>query len=615
MNKKFFLVLSSIAVLLSACGGESGSNASDDFDSSSSVILSSSSVSLDSALESSSSEDSDESSSSSDVLVSSSSIDSSSSSVSLDSASESSSSEGSDESSSSSDILVSSSSIDSSSSSVSSDSAPESSSSEGTDESSSSRDVLVSSSSMESSSSSVTPESSDSMNDGSVYDVATKTLKDLRDGKTYKTVTIGTQEWMAENLNYAYNKVKFNYGGYTSDSTSWCHENKSSNCDKYGRLYLWSAVMDSVGEFSTAGKGCGLGEFCKPTGKVRGLCPEGWHLPTKAEWEKLFDAVGGASSAGKMLKSISGWYNNGNGTDSYGFNVIPASSRDFSDVNLSSLYPGNARTRFWSASEYTVNAYRSAYNAHFDYMDDSADMEDFSKYFGMPVRCVWDEVPDPESSVSNGKDESKYNAAANTLEDFRNDKTYKTVTIGTQTWMAENLKYAYNNGSAKSYCYDNSADSCAKYGRLYTWSAAMDSAAVFSTSSKDCGYNKTCSSSGTVRGVCPKGWHMPSKAEFETLESAVGGTGVGTKLKSTSGWNDDGNGTDDYGFSALPAGYSYPPRGSFFSAGKTASFWFASEYNDGYADIMKLYHDSGAAHMGVDEKYYGLSVRCLKDSD
>ena len=132
-------------------------------------------------------------------------------------------------------------------------------------------------------------------------------LVDSRDGQTYKTVTIGTQTWMVQNLNYAYTDVPYKRGGFTSDSTSWCYNDDASNCSKYGRLYTWAAAMDSVGTLSTNGKGCGYGTTCSPTYPVRGICPEGWHLPTKAEFETLFTAVGGQSTASKVLKSTSGW--------------------------------------------------------------------------------------------------------------------------------------------------------------------------------------------------------------------------------------------------------------------------------------------------------------------
>ena len=96
--------------------------------------------------------------------------------------------------------------------------------------------------------------SSESLSAGSIYDATANTLTDLRDGKTYKTVTIGRQIWMAENLNYAYTDVFYKRDNYTSDSTSWCYDNDPANCAKYGRLYTWAAAMDSLGKWSKNGK-------------------------------------------------------------------------------------------------------------------------------------------------------------------------------------------------------------------------------------------------------------------------------------------------------------------------------------------------------------------------
>ena len=79
-------------------------------------------------------------------------------------------------------------------------------------------------------------------------------MVDSRDKQLYRTVTIGNQTWMVENLNYAYTDVLFDYNGNTSDSTSWCFGDDPANCAKYGRLYTWAAAMDSVGEWSTSGK-------------------------------------------------------------------------------------------------------------------------------------------------------------------------------------------------------------------------------------------------------------------------------------------------------------------------------------------------------------------------
>ncbi len=207
---------------------------------------------------------------------------------------------------------------------------------------------------------------------------------DERDGQTYKTVTIGTQTWMAQNLNYAYTGVPFDNGYYTSDSTSWCYDNAPANCAKYGRLYTWAAAMDSVGEWSTNGKGCGYGKTCSPTYPVRGICPKGWHLPPySSEFSTLFDAVGGKSTAGTKLKSVSGW-SNGNGTDAYGFSALPAGYRSGSGLFSSS----NDVAFFWRAAEYIHGdggAYYMILNSN-----KYPDLSYLPKYVALSIRCVKD---------------------------------------------------------------------------------------------------------------------------------------------------------------------------------------------------------------------------------
>ena len=201
------------------------------------------------------------------------------------------------------------------------------------------------------------------------------------------------------------------------------------------------------------------------------------------------------------------------------------------------------------------------------------------------------------------------------LTDTRDTKTYKTIKIGNQTWMAENLNYNYNEGTAKSYCFDSYYYGyCDKYGRLYSWSAAMDSAGVFSTSGEGCGYGKTCSASGTIRGVCPEGWHLPSEAEWDTLFTNVGGkSSAGTMLKSTSDW-DSGNGDDTYGFAVLPAGYR-DYLGFLTKFGYMAFFW-SSTADDGYSAYSKYFDYSDPSVLEYSYgKYYAFSVRCLRDSN
>ena len=215
---------------------------------------------------------------------------------------------------------------------------------------------------------------------------------DERDGQVYKTVKIEDQIWMAQNLNYAYTGVKFRAERNTSDSISWCYENKVSNCDKYGRLYTWAAAMDSVGEWSTSGKGCGYGdgENCSVASAgsatlVRGVCPKGWHLPSPDEWEALFTAVGGSSTAGTKLKSVTGWnaYNDITNEDAFGFSALPAGRRN---GNGSYPYEGYYAS-FWSSTEYNR---ATACSMTLYYGDVDAYLSASYEYIGFSVRCLKD---------------------------------------------------------------------------------------------------------------------------------------------------------------------------------------------------------------------------------
>ena len=230
---------------------------------------------------------------------------------------------------------------------------------------------------------------------------------------------------------------------------------------------------------------------------------------------------------------------------------------------------------------------------------------------------VWVISPSSSSSAKISSSSSSQNAVdpstviKGTMTDSRDGQTYKTVKIGSQNWMAENLNYK----TADSYCYSNNASNCSKYGRFYTWAAAMDSAGTWSTNGKGCGYyNKTCITIYPVRGVCPKGWHLPTITEWNTLFSAVGGKSIaGAILKSTSGWSSNGNGSDSFGFSVLPAGIR---EGSGFSKyGYFAYLWSADELHSGAAHDVHLNYDDESAYRSNYGKSNALSVRCLENSN
>ena len=200
--------------------------------------------------------------------------------------------------------------------------------------------------------------------------VNTGTLKDSRDGRTYKTVTIGERVWMAENLNY-------------KTENSYCYLNDEAFCDEYGRLYTWAAAMDSAAKWSKNGKGCGDGKKCSPTEPARGVCPSGWHLPKIEEFIKLFDAVGGTKTAGKKLKSTSGWYRTGNGTDDYSFTALPAGFRfengQFENVENSA--------DFWASTEISDGI---AYAVELFLYNNDANTKRYKKNHSYSVRCVQD---------------------------------------------------------------------------------------------------------------------------------------------------------------------------------------------------------------------------------
>lgn len=252
--------------------------------------------------------------------------------------------------------------------------------------------------------------------------------------------------------------------------------------------------------------------------------------------------------------------------------------------------------------------------------DDSDEKSSSSKGGDKPKpESSCSEASSANSSSSTGKDDSKYDPKANTLKDLRDGQIYKTVEIGKQVWMAENLKYDYNEGSANSYVNEKYPES----GRYYTWAAAMDSAGVFSDKAKGCGYDSFCSSSESVRGVCPIGWHLPNFDEWEELWNAVGGEEVaGKMLKTKTGWNkngdDDGNGMDAYGFSALPAGYNFKidfeDENIYFEGeGEGAFFWSTSENSRYNAYGVRLSYISENADLVGFSKNFARHVRCLQD--
>ena len=474
----------------------------------------------------------------------------------------------------------------------------------------SSSSLLASSSSVKRSSSSIVaiPCKTDTT-DGCVYG----TLVDERDGQIYKTVKIGNQIWMAENLNYAYLQPTKDL-----DSSSWCYDNDAVNCEKYGRLYLWSAAIDSAALFSETGKGFGDGTCylipeeptpCEPSGIVRGVCPAGWHLPRFDEWYTLYQMTGNDE---RFLKSKKDWIEENDGTDSFGFGALPSGFSYAARHELYFYYVG-AFTDFWTPDN--SGSPEAAFFVDMDGLETRRADEAF------PVRCVKDTVA--ELDVSYGS-----------LTDERDGQTYKTVTINGQTWMAENLNYAYlqptSTLDSSSWCYDNDPANCGKYGRLYLWSAAMDSVAAFDDGGKGCGsgygppsskpfcsgYDPICSTREPVRGVCPENWHVPSKMELDDFAATIKYANL---IKSVDGWQDNGGGSDAFGFNVPPSGLYDASSKSYKEIHNGAYIWSATVtcYNlfsqEAPTFAMKLMTNSPQMTIDYWAQTKASTVRCVKN--
>jgi len=192
------------------------------------------------------------------------------------------------------------------------------------------------------------------------------------------------------------------------------------------------------------------------------------------------------------------------------------------------------------------------------------------------------------TSTSSSSAKPYWNTAISygTLQDTRDSQSYRTVTIGSQTWMAQNLNYAPTNGVYG--CYKDSTQYCVLYGKLYDWATA-DSA-------------------------CPLGWHLPDTTEWDSLEASVGGASIaGSKLKAMSGWTTADSGitnTDDYGFSALPAGYFTT---AFFHAKDIGYWWTASDSASDNAYYRGLYYNTQVLKAINSFQTFAFSVRCVKN--
>ena len=213
-----------------------------------------------------------------------------------------------------------------------------------------------------------------------------------------------------------------------------------------------------------------------------------------------------------------------------------------------------------------------------------------------------------EVSLKNGKiiivnsDYTWKYKSDNSFTDPRDGKTYKTIKIGTQIWMAENLAYKTTNtldkqGNSLAWCteYPNNIRDAAKYGYLYSFEAA--------------------------KIACPSGWHLPTDAEWEVLINFLGGANIaGGKMKEagTTHWNSPNIGASNIsGFTALPGGYHNDGAGHYENISEAGCWWSSTKNNDGGMWIRTVVSTDGKAYRVMDIDYVpsvSFSVRCVKDA-
>jgi len=499
-------------------------------------------------------------------------------------------------------------------------------------------------------------------------------LSDL-DGNTYKTVAIGTQVWMAENLK----TTKYNDGtsiSLVTDDTAWgklstpgyCWLNNDAATNKgtYGALYNWHTV------------------------NTKKLCPTGWHVPTNDEWTTLFSFLGGGAVASIKLKEsgTAHWYSPNIGTNTSGFTALPGSFRYCTGSYAGKFYAIGSEAVWWTSN---VKFENSA--LFWSIGDDNVVWNAFlEEGHGYSVRCmkgegkVANQAPQQPSSPSPVNDATKISTSTTfswtssdpeldplTYDVYLGVSSNPTTKVGSDL-IVNNYSPAGLSAGVQYYwkivAKDNKNNS--KTGPVWTFTTAgttpggiydadgnayssvtigtqvwltsnlrttkyndgtaiplvTDNTAWKNLSTPGyCWYdNNAAANMGTygalynwytlnTKKLCPAGWHVPSDAEWTTLSSSLGGEMIaGAKLKETgtTHWSSPNTATNTTGFTALPGGGRYD-NGTFYNHGVYTAIWSSTETGTNSAWYRKMSFNAGDIVRYDNLKASGKSVRCLKD--
>ena len=416
------------------------------------------------------------------------------------------------------------------------------------------------------------------------------------DGNIYNTVKIGGQCWMRENLRTT----------HYSDGTEipiGTHPNEEN-----GEIYRYTpsdtSMLPMIGySYTTRAAVRDSSSSDRIPSDIQGICPTGWHLPSPGEWNILVNYVKSVpeylcgTSIAKAIAAIGGWddsteeCNQGNNQSTN--NATGFSARNGGTRLTSSSYREDVK----QGVQFFPPTFWNAYS-----------------YVPAKVRCLQNKQPCLGASTVSDTDGNVYN----------------TVQIGDQCWMKENLRTThYADGTSiplgdsisyttpHRYFPNNNSSNTAVYGLLYNWSAVMHGA----TSSNII--------PSRVQGVCPKGWHVPSDAEWNLLTNYVknqtvfvcGGNSsyIAKALADSTEWNtstsscavgNDLSGNNATGFSGLPAG-KYNGIYQFFD--DRAIFWGATQSSENKAVLRFLARNNAFVGTTDNPKYESYSVRCLRD--
>lgn len=394
---------------------------------------------------------------------------------------------------------------------------------------------------------------------------------DSRDGHVYKIVKIGDQIWMAENL----------------------HRDADDPFEKYWYDEVYDAEVTECSYSNYGFVDYNIWGICGIPEPIKGICPDGWHLPTTDEWRTVI-----------------------------GLGIEP--------LNVVS---GDSVELYWSTSisddsfESMPTDYVSVKSNSDVQVLTTGDVENFIAH----VRCVYGQGNTEWVFGDNESDDNEpespeiieipaYAGPYGELKDDRDGNVYRTVKIADQTWMADNLKFETADGMSLCNCSDTT--SCDSRGRLYPWKSAQT--------------------------ACPAGWHLPSQEEVGKLTAYADqvkrdmgfGLAISDLLKDTTGWRHL-PGYNVLGFSALPAGFAYLSlegkpmdedycgREFDFSVGTDpidfASYWTSTELEDGTHAFLNIKEDRNGKsdlfgltdYTGYEEDEFnhllGMAIRCLKD--